>query len=1546
MPFTIGAKDFVDQVDTPLIIVKGQFTVSLVASDPVQHAGQSRTLQYSVTASTATETETVRINRDAVHGVVQWSANGYATPTTCNTTMEHHVCDVGVLQFTPGTPVTVYLTFVPLPSLSGPLPVYVTFEAELFDAYMHKPYLIGIGYLTVEPHVPQTTITTGDLATAKFRVHATGDATSSFISVSNSHTGGTVWWGKTHSQVNTAPCQALAYSHRCNLTDLGETFVGNQPNDFWIFFTPAAELYGTLDLSVSFQAMYFSEPTAVVSYQVYGRILVNYVVPALGPTFAFWDQTNITVKFDVSATGPTMSNETITVDASKVDGYIGFSLTGSDWTDCALDAGATHYICNLDTRIPAQPASTSIWLSLTPHNASFGRWDGTVLFDAAGFNTTSYAPYLYIIAENTVAYSGVTPSTVGIGERSMLTMRLVGSRQSTGNEQLLVEESFVQPSAGVRWGTTNMERDSWPCDAAYGYFECNLNGRASFTPSAQTFFVWFNPRAQFAGTISGMVRAVAPFYNHLDVPTNVTVLGNLSVTSRPGAVVQGSTIAVEIAVTSSTNTTRGERVVVNASQVENGYMVWGNLTSMDHAIPCDLVGAWLECHLDVHFRHTEPTNLYFWFQPATHLLGPGDGVEFLVSAHAVSVVSHTPAYEIGTFNISEFYVHPSRYPVAGEPVVVQFSALSTSTWSQNTKVSTPVERTEGSMKWSTAMDVTKAYDCPLYKETLICDLSELSFTWERPVTIFLFFVPDTLRVGLLDLNVTLSGDYFTPTYLNPGIVVLGTVIPEFDPIWYAPSETVGPNTEMKVKFSVRSSAPSLAEYVHIENANIEGGVVKWALGGDVANPTVCEGLVCDLRTSVVFTPWRSTYVWFWFTPVGLPYGELMNFTTTWIADGFANKTVSAGIRVKDVFGLAITPQAWVMPSGTSSTDLEGHVSGSQVTVRFDVTATHNTTGGEKLTLLTDKTDGSPVWWSRNGANPENHNCTSHPLGTTICDFALEGFVFGPDEVQQIYVTFIPNKATLGLLGAEFTFLADLFTPGVAVPDILMLGRFTVFDGQTAVAPVSPRTAGLAEVTEVSFPVITTGYMNDYLRPTVSVHKDLIMADAGLMWKNASAGAWAACPLSQSSYVCEIGPTTLNPVTVTAVYLRFKPSGVMVGPYQIPVVLDAFHYVSHTYTLPLVLLGNFKLESEWISDMNPKAGNGVTIHYIIQASTATVGGEQLSLSVAAHTGASYLHEDTEERFSAVCQNPFNGSGIAVCAFPGSPFRGAHHHSNLYLHFTPNTGAIGAMTTGPQLQASYFEEMELVPRVSVTGVFNMKVELYPWPLVPSGMNITMVYWILSTSQTAGGEKLRIPSAAITGELFWAPAAATNNSNISHDMYGCSIDPLDNAFVCDLVNVTFDARDWTPIWLYFLPLTTTVGPWEATVTVQADGFADGVDHPPLYVFGLNTLSSVTALQSVVEWGNFAQVKYVLTSTGPARQQDRVVIAASKVVGSSGVFWGLVPDFSLAVPCYLNVDEYICYLSSDGGNSHWTTQTFTVYTWCVLSRLLCVACFSLGQS
>lgn len=73
---------------------------------------------------------------------------------------------------------------------------------------------------------------------------------------------------------------------------------------------------------------------------------------------------------------------------------------------------------------------------------------------------------------------------------------------------------------------------------------------------------------------------------------------------------------------------------------------------------------------------------------------------------------------------------------------------------------------------------------------------------------------------------------------------------------------------------------------------------------------------------------------------------------------------------------------------------------------------------------------------------------------------------------------------------------------------------------------------------------------------------------------------------------------------------------------------------------------------------------------------------------------------------------------------------------------NPTQLGPMVQPLQVQADNFEEYLVVPGLTVQGVFNLPVTVSPWPLVPSGLPITLWYNVTS------------PTTSVAGEAIWVP------------------------------------------------------------------------------------------------------------------------------------------------------------------------------------------------
>ncbi len=60
----------------------------------------------------------------------------------------------------------------------------------------------------------------------------------------------------------------------------------------------------------------------------------------------------------------------------------------------------------------------------------------------------------------------------------------------------------------------------------------------------------------------------------------------------------------------------------------------------------------------------------------------------------------------------------------------------------------------------------------------------------------------------------------------------------------------------------------------------------------------------------------------------------------------------------------------------------------------------------------------------------------------------------------------------------------------------------------------------------------------------------------------------------------------------------------------------------------------------------------------------------------------------------------------------------------------------------VQSDYFDELQFAPALTIEGVVDLPVTVYPWPVVPSGMPVSLEYRVTSPSTSASGEKVLIP------------------------------------------------------------------------------------------------------------------------------------------------------------------------------------------------------------
>eukprot|EP00997_Jenningsia_sp_PLL12_P005275 NODE_20_length_3591_cov_82.969226_g18_i0.p1 GENE.NODE_20_length_3591_cov_82.969226_g18_i0~~NODE_20_length_3591_cov_82.969226_g18_i0.p1 ORF type:complete len:665 (-),score=172.13 NODE_20_length_3591_cov_82.969226_g18_i0:1566-3560(-) len=646
------------------------------------------------------------------------------------------VCPIQPAVFRPQLWSDLYLHFVPPINHLGRLPLAVAFNSLMFTTYEDHPPIYVIGRLSAQSYPADTTPAAGDLARIKYRIHSTADSMDAFILVPINKVDGPVYWGTHSDDAKGLKCEMLQSTHRCNLTEAGVLFADQKPIELWVFFVPHVETVGVLGAVVTFRAKYFQDLEDIPDLLVLGRFSV---VSAAASTSTAWPLAfdNTTLKFTVRSTGQSLGMEVVRVPSSQVSGNVWWSPTGETWMPCS-DFG-TDYRCVVDTRFAPQSQNFSmdLWITAVPFNQTIGLWNADFVFTATNFSETVHSPFVFVVGKLAITASH-TPTSPAPTDRVRVAMAVSSTGPSKGSERIVVQADRVSEAGAVRWGLQDDEKLAWPCanpTTTTGSYICELNKRSvTFGLQAVGLYIWFTPSPTAVGDLGRFASVTSHYCRTAAIPTNVTVIGTLDVTSTPGPVMVGDLVHTHSVVTASGNTTQGERVIVRTTELEDGVVRWSTQSNIQNSVECFGIGLYTECTLlNVHFS-TVPTDLHFWFTPRHTMVGPRDGVRFMYSALGLTTNFHTPAFAIGNFNLSNIAFNP--LPAAGESVWISFLVHSTGTRSTAAKAFAPATHVSGPMKWGLTMDPVVMETCPIFNNMLLCDLKEVTFVHTQDIPMY------------------------------------------------------------------------------------------------------------------------------------------------------------------------------------------------------------------------------------------------------------------------------------------------------------------------------------------------------------------------------------------------------------------------------------------------------------------------------------------------------------------------------------------------------------------------------------------------------------------------------------------------------------------------------------------------------------------------------------------------------------------------------------------------------------------------------------------
>jgi hypothetical protein len=179
------------------------------------------------------------------------------------------------------------------------------------------------------------------------------------------------------------------------------------------------------------------------------------------------------------------------------------------------------------------------------------------------------------------------------------------------------------------------------------------------------------------------------------------------------------------------------------------------------------------------------------------------------------------------------------------------------------------------------------------------------------------------------------------------------------------------------------------------------------------------------------------------------------------------------------------------------------LSGQKVCVRFSVTPSGSTIGGEAIVVESSKIENGMSWGVTNDTS--RHLSCNDDGAVTICDISSLPFTSGSPSV--LFLCFTPSTESVGPLEANFRFESQSFVPLTVIPNITVFGYLgpestpsNLWPLQTSRLPIPATIVPATTVpagTQIRLHYLLRSSGTSVGSETVSIEKRRLMATFGL-----------------------------------------------------------------------------------------------------------------------------------------------------------------------------------------------------------------------------------------------------------------------------------------------------------------------------------------------------------------------------------------------------------------------------------------------------------------
>eukprot|EP00906_Rhabdomonas_costata_P016852 RCo024212 len=1450
------------------------------------------------------------------------SQGSSATAGNCSTTTDVLACPLGI-RFYRNTDTQLQLFFVPNTTVVGLFPYSIAIQADYLQDSVFTPTLMNLTILGVISAVvnltgvlPGTTVVAASPIVLSYVVSATGLANNATVFVPwNATLSSSVpmisFEGPTGTMLS---CLAAVGGFSCPVGTLSLV-----PKPLWISFAVGMAVVRRLP-AFSWSAPWFTVANLVPPVEILGFFPV--VSVASLPSSQLRSGDAVVLNCSLQSSGLSQANESILMSASQVSSSAGVWWSGTpnlaQAYPCLLSG--SDYAC-VGMKFTAQPQV--FYLFLTPVETTVGPVQLNLRAVAADFVVTPLIPSTTVWARFSPVISVVSNGSVLAGSSTVLNYTLVPTGNSVGGFFVAIRQDRIA-LPGLSWSST-LGGNQTSCVVVSEMYRCNLSSIAVQALTPINVFLFFAPSPTLMGASNlSFIFGADYFENYTDSPSLVVLASfNVTVTNdfdgSPFAM-SGDLIGLEFDVSATGLTVGGETLQVEAWAV-TGQLVWSPQRLLQsqvsaQGIVCPQSGLSLVCNLQSPFG-VGVKSIWVYFVPATTHLGPLNA-PFLFSAIFVNSFAVVPNItvvgylSVGDVNLTvpratltPISVTPASPQVAGQTLAIRFVIRSTSAAAGQQLISIPSRSILGtSLQWSASSNQSSAVGCLPMGLLMVCNLtSVITFSPTTDTNLWLFFIPNSGVLGAMADDFVYRAEFFEDSLLIPSsslVWIQGVLDPAYAPTRISPDNVVSAGTMVTAIFTVTASGPTSQARIRLGyNASEIGQPVRWGLGGDLSNATLClqsiAEVICNLSgVNFSLTP---VSVSLFFTPRVSVLGVVP--AIQWDAPNFI--TVSAGLPMTQIGVIsALSSVVYpVSPSGLLGSPITRTSPRSALAVLCVVRSTAEVSNLGIIRVPASAANSTVgVFWSPSTDVRKLHPCLQHDeLNGNVSyngDWVCSGLRFSAVAEMSYYLFFTTADTAVGELFSSSPIVIS--APGFA--DLRYTPNITQW-GVLAAAITTAPFAVAGQRTNLQIHVTSSGPSPGMETAAFSFP---VSSQTTLKWSsfNSIAKEIGGCVPSVQSVVCDLSRTIAFTPAGVDLFFWLTPDRALYGNHSI--------MLSATYFDPLVLnyptLGVIDISGPAADTV--VAGDTIALHLTLSPAGGVASGLALSVPASVTQVLQWAPYTAGNPSWNGCSTQRGLHSCSLGTVSGS--------ADILLQLVPIGTYAGTMGPVITVSAVGYQTTSFDPLLTVLSRVTFAT---PRSLIEvhTGQMLTLQLNISLSSFSTSEEHLLIPASYITGTLKWATTTDETSFtlcplNFSSQMHRCNLS----------ASIAFTPNNNRSAWFKFVPLAAVAGPLPIPVTLEGTLWSTTITPVTVVVWGdveiealpvqINPWPAVSASSSTIPTLSlYYGVKSTINTTG----DDSIVLAATAVY-TEVVYWGTSLNFSQARPCPRSLNHFVCSLQAGG--------------------------------